>query len=610
MLPREPVGLYDNIKASEKARKRHLQVFRGQVERFHTPFHSSVSDVWRHDDYSPENHAYELVSMMIPQLVYNNPKATVRSRRFEHQLIAKGLEYGLNRWVVDNNFAEVIEPTAVDHLFNYGVLHIAETANLSLALFDKGSSPMWPKVERISQRYFIRDHLALTIEGCRYMGHQWVIDKEDLLTMAREDPDGGWHLDVIAGLPSQPDAHRATSKAPEEDPDRKQLTIYSLWVPEHEHDDDDGSGDFNGTAYTIAVARRGDETQVIDFVRAPRPFYGPRWGPYAITDVYRVPDSTYGLAPLVATEGQQRDLNRHARGISEAAARYKRLVLVDKVEGDMAGKIERNPSDLVIPISGLKKDMVFPLEIGGPPAEMVAYIETILRPRLQRNSGLSETGTGRAPSNVTASAEILADQAGDIRTDYYKLKYHRGITKALRTALWYIAMNKDTRIQLGFEESQELARDLEGAGQEVPNGEQFVIGGGDLTPIRGGGFDELELEIEPMSMERTTEGVAQMRALRMFEVVAQIAELIPMNPGVDWKGVIEWIGQAFNMPRLGEMIDVEKQMQGAPTEQSQKPGFSKTDGGSPRGNGRVGMQRPMSLEGPAQAGERRKLSVS
>jgi hypothetical protein len=89
----------------------------------------------------------------------------------------------------------------------------------------------------------------------------------------------------------------------------------------------------------------------------------------------------------------------------------------------------------------------------------------------------------------------------------------------------------------------------------------------------------LEISIEPMSMERVTEGSSQQRAMRMFEFIGQAVQMMPMAPGVNWKELISTIGNAFNMPRLGELIDVDLQMQmgGMQSQEPGQPSFSKRD---------------------------------
>ncbi len=570
-LPDSPEELLLNIRASERVRNARLSAFEGTVKGYHSPFFDQKFGIDEELAYSPENHTYELVSYMVPQLVYNNPRVSISTRRQEHHLVASGLQYAVNRWVADNNFAANIEGVAHDILFNYGVLHVTETDNPTVSLFDTGSSPLWPKVERVSQRRFIRDHMALSLEECRYLGHQWIIDKEDLLTMAEENRDDGWLPDVIQGLPTNAgDRHLARGWSSDEDPDRKELVVYDLWVPEHQGSGKKEEG-FHGTIYTIAVASGGGESEVIDFVREPRDFYGPRWGPYAVADVWKVPDDPYGLAPLVATEGQARDLNRHARASSDMAARYKRLILVDNTDGDLVEKVQYAENDLVIPISGIEKNKVIQIELGGITAHELSYLQ-LARDRLDRNSGLSEAKRGNASQGATATAEAIADEALDIRTDFIKSKFHRMIQQTLRTVTWYIAMNDQVRIALN-------PTDAQGMGVGVPELGPVMYQGGDLEPTRGGGFDDLEITIEPMSMERVTQATSQQRAMRAFEFISQVVQLMPMAPGVNWKELISTVGNAFNLPRLGDLIDVDAQMQAAGMQATGQapPSFQKKD---------------------------------
>ena len=78
---------------------------------------------------------------------------------------------------------------------------------------------------------------------------------------------------------------------------------------------------------------------------------------------------------------------------------------------------------------------------------------------------------------------------------------------------------------------------------------------GNLLYVGGYTFDDLELDIEPYSMERTSEAVQQRRMQEAVLVATQIAPLIPQLPYVRWKKLLDLIGDTINVPDLSEMVD-------------------------------------------------------
>ena len=81
--------------------------------------------------------------------------------------------------------------------------------------------------------------------------------------------------------------------------------------------------------------------------------------------------------------------------------------------------------------------------------------------------------------------------------------------------------------------------------------------GGDHDPESGATFDDLELEIEPYSMARTTEGQHQQRVMQMYQLVMQTAPMMPQMPFIKWKELLYHLGDAMNYPEIAELVDTE-----------------------------------------------------
>ena len=103
------------------------------------------------------------------------------------------------------------------------------------------------------------------------------------------------------------------------------------------------------------------------------------------------------------------------------------------------------------------------------------------------------------------------------------------------------------------------------AAKEMGMGEPYFVGG--VNPPRS--YDDLELEIDPYSMERTTEALQQRRAMEAFQIIANVASAMPTMPYVNWTALLDKMGDALNMPDLSNLVDSEMLQQMVQQQQEQ-----------------------------------------
>lgn len=538
----EKIGL--EIEAGVRERDKKLAVFRSQLRRYVSPFYES--DMGDSDeDFDPENHIYETLSFTVPQLAFSNPRVSLKSRVFGADQDISTMRYLLNAWVQDSGYGEKLVGPAYDLQFNFcaGITTREDHPYLQL---EDGSPAKTCVFKRLSQRHYVRDPGALTKEEARWEAHEWHMDKEDLIALAEEDPEGGWDLEVIKSLPEHDDAD-LDQKHNAKVPDRKQVRCYDFWVKDAITDDPalTRKAGFHGVIFTLA-AYKDDGASKMDFIREPRAFYGPPEGPYSFQWVHYVPDDAYGLSNLVAIEGQVRDLNLHARTMSRRAANRKRPLIVDEMEVDgVAQKLQDAIDDEVVGIPGFDNSKIANPEIGGLTDQDIAYTE-LARKRLERVSGLSEQQRGIAGEADSATEAAIAKEGGDIRLEWTKLQFQRFARDPLRKVAWYFHHDEEMRHALPPEAAEEL-------GAMLLPGQYLIVAGGNPTIP----FDQLGIEIEPLSMERTTTASNQRRATELFGLVTQIAQMVPTMPWVKWGDLLDQLGDAYNVPRMGELIDLQ-----------------------------------------------------
>ena len=71
-------------------------------------------------------------------------------------------------------------------------------------------------------------------------------------------------------------------------------------------------------------------------------------------------------------------------------------------------------------------------------------------------------------------------------------------------------------------------------------------------------IDRLDLTIEPYSMERTDDGIQQMRLQQMAEIVPTLAEMFAQFPFLEADNIMRQVGDWTNIPGLEQFVNMEK----------------------------------------------------
>jgi hypothetical protein len=576
-----PTGLWTEIDAAERARDRHLAGFAEQIANYHGPHYvqSEVGEV------APENHAFEYLSLTVPRCVADNPRTRVGSRRGGLAgVISEGMRHSLDRWARDSDVQTEISMCVRDMLARWGCSIVTQEPDARAS--DTDDPPYWPVFTRLSPHHVFWDAAALQLEQCRLIGHKYARDKDDLLELARSKrgKEEGWNAEVIEELVLGMGVDELGRPKGSESLMREEVVLYEVWVPENQIDGKDPKDGYHGTIYTLSPSYRGDQEGVTEegakLIREPQAYYGPRWGPYQIWGSYTVPDSTFPLGQLTATEHQTRELNSVANGMSVANSQYKRMVLVDDTDPDLQEKLEKSGQDYVVPIGGLAEKAgrnVVPIEMAGLSEHMLAY-SGLVRDRLDRVSGIHDAQRGVVTGRGTATEVSAASEASEVRTSWAQKMARKGGERALSTVGWYLYEDDRVFMELGPEAASDMGverplwfggRDYEAALQKhtgLPKALAEEVAA--MLPEKPP-FDDLELEIEMYSMTRVSEAQQKQDILGFSQLVANVAQLIPQTPFIDWGLIFKSIATSMHKPELGEIVDMQAAAQQRATEQTE-----------------------------------------
>jgi hypothetical protein len=557
-------NLWDEVKENEDFRDQFLGPdYDDKVKRYAGPG-------WRKDvdtiDF--ENISQEWISMFLPLLASGNPRCRgTTPRRGVPQLLARAVQLAQNRNMELTNFKGLIELMAVDWAFKWGCAITSSEPRPGYRHLD--DPPYRPATYRLSPTRFIADFAsALTPDEMRFKGHMLIRDKDDILKEAKAKPTLGWNTKLVMSLPEDRTRadryqhHRVSNK-------RREVELYEIWVPEHTLEtavDEDGDEftpteeeGFYGTIFTIARYGNatGNQPRSSEYLRAPRPYWGPRSGPYTFGGYLPVPDNTIPLSPIAGFEAQSEELNAQRRAITAAIERYKRFIAVDgSVSEDTADKV-RDVEDLEVAVfegmSGSVRDHMQQVEIGGITQQHLMHLQ-VLRQGLDKVAGMSDPQRGTGSGFDTATEAAIASQASGQRFGYMTEKFTQTIVQQIiQKESWYVINDPSYREHLG-DEAAGMFQDPD-TGEPVE--EVIYEGGGDNVHL----LEEMDIRVEPISMRYTSEALEAERSMKMDNWLLTWLPILPqVAPYVNLDLMLEMKAEELGDPRVKDMI-LQEQLQ-------------------------------------------------
>lgn len=549
----DPDRLIEEQRADAKARDDRLAGVKDIMDRYPGPWWDGAPGPGA--TFDSENASFEYISFAMGQLVWANPRVRVTTRRHRAQaMVAEAIHWATNRWIVDSDYKTVLEDLAVDYCFSWCVSHVAPERRPET--YEAEDPLYWPQVSRISQWDFGFDRRAPTWRRARELWHKYRLDKEDLLERARLDrqrpPDQreGWDLAAIRELStsSHLDIERRRSYKRAfgeiEGPDRGEVELLSFYIPGVRLPNEPGPEDgFNGTIATLGVGVGGAAA----FVIPPRPFFGPRWGPYSVSGSYIVPDCPFPLSVLMASAGHIEQATRISQAVDAQVQARKEFILVGAQDRELAATIANAKERHVYfarQIQDLDK-LVRQLKMGGTDQHSLAAEDRAIGKR-NRAMGMDDVQRGSVTGTGTATEVTLATEAALGRQGHVKGRFQDGRRRELKTIAWYLYHMDDIVFPLGAEAVDALGLD---------EGDEAWFAGGDYEDGSGTTFDDLQLEIEPYSMERPSETFLRQRGELLSNVLASLpAFAMAQQMGGDVKGLMDAYGDAYGFPQLSRMF--------------------------------------------------------
>lgn len=555
MLSLDPLRVLEEVKSQAHARDEHLNGVQLLLDAYPGEWWSRGGVSGEAELHNPENASFEYLSYFLGQAVWQNPRWRVTTRRPRaQQMVAEAMGFYMNRWSVDSELKTTLEDLAVDFSFGWGVSHVSPQPTPET--YESEDPVLFPQLSRISPFDHGWDHRAPAYRRRRMEWHRYMIDKADLVERAQEDrrlpkrKREGWDLGAIRELNEttamdsrlRSKAWARSNDVGWSDPDREQVEVLEVYFPGMQLDGEPGPEDgFNGTVASYGIGQGSDTGAVV--IRPPRPFFGPRWGPYTLYGAYIVPDSPFPLSLLAACGGHIEQSSRLAKAIDRQVEAYKRLLITD--DAILAKLIRDGKNDHVYthPMPRPGEHVAEFTQGGTEQGNVAAEMRSIAK--RDRIMGFAENQRGRTTGD-TATDVTYANEAAQSRQGYVRDRYQDGVRRTGRTVAWYAYYTDEIVTPLGEEAWEAL-----GLGED----EEAWFEGGEFEPGSGLTFDDLGLEIEPGSMERPSEqamarqGETLLGILNMLPAIAAAGQV-----GGDVKGILDELGKAGGIHQVSRLF--------------------------------------------------------
>lgn len=546
-LPTDAHGWLEEIRADEAERNKRLDTAKKMVEGFHgVGYKGEKSEGYN----NPENHAFKMVSSILPVLAYSNPRVTIGSNKAgQTQEWIQALQHGMDQWVRLTRFHRLAEKLATDYCFSWG--GTIKSVRVRPGFEESEDPPQWPQLARLSPHQWGWDRLAYSFEEKRYAWHKVIIDHDELIEIALrdaelpEDEREGWDVEIVRGMAER---EGTGLNRPSEDMRDGEVTYYEVWcVSAKVKDENTADLGYNGAIYRFAesTAFKDDSgykkggSRIGREICKPFDYWGPRAGPYTLYGCFTVPDQSWPLSVLMATYAQEQELNEVARHTNQAARDYKRCVAGD--DEDFVNAVKDAEHDNVFYHPNLIASKLETFEVGGVTDQMIAQ-EARLRDALERNSGLTEVEQGNL-SGVTATESSIAATAASKRQSFYVRKFGDSARADMEGIIWFLANNDRIEYDLPPEVAEEMGLGDQGA---------VFVGGPERE--EQGTIDDLEATIDIRSMGHMSAQENAQDAMNKLSVVSELAMLAAQSP-VNAEALARDIGEKNGWPDLPELID-------------------------------------------------------
>lgn len=447
---------------------------------------------------SPINLIFSAVTTLIPNLVFNDPRARVSTDVLAYRNYADLLAEAVTMVCKRSRFRETLRLTVSDAIFMAGFIKTGLAVGEQVIEFGDGVDVNLtePFIERVSPDDMILDPAARHWDEQAFVGNRFRADVDKLIEIGYGDPDKLNQLAYELSYKSNLDKVEGITQPPMPDEPRRYVDLAEIWIPAENR------------VVTLPCKPGATFTEFI----VDREYTGPPRGQYHMLGFVEAPDNLLPIAPA----GIWYDLhilgNRIARKLARQAERNKRILAYeDEAEEDAEAVADANDGETVRVQS---VDRIREIEFGGASERAYEWMNWI-KTTFGDQSGVVEHLRGVDAAAPTLGQEQIIQANTSVRIGDMQNLVYAFAGKAMSDIGFYL--HTDPLIELP------LVRRVNGV--EVQDY---------FTPdARVGEWYEYNLSVEPYSMARVDASTAIRRKLEFATTVvpAAVAAQTQLGPG-------------------------------------------------------------------------------
>lgn len=525
----------------------HFRVERKDAVRTYVGGHWSA-------DGSPQKVPLNLLSLYTQivgrSLVPKEPRALMSTFNRKHKPAVSAMESWANREIVKMGLRDTLQRVVVDSLFSIGIMKVA--------LVDPEHSSLWawdipagtPYAERVDLDDFVFDTHARDFREASYIGHRYRVPLASVKDNKRFKPKVREHLHESEDSPYNREGdervtgmQRTTKTSVEFE---AMVDLWEIYLPRHRvicvipDDQVNGAASHEGGAFDDSVL------EVKDWV-------GPPCGPYHFLSFGVVPGNAMPKSPLQDLIDLHTVTNELYLKLMRQGERQKDILTVQGQADEDGNRIMQANDGDIIRLDNPDRTKI--ASFGGPNQNNL-QLAIHLKDVFSYMAGNLDAMGGLSPQAKTLGQDrMLAESASRTVADMQETTACF-VSKALGALGWYwwhdpFRVMRTEHTVLGLPESS-ITREV----YPMPREGQRQPG----KLYRDGSWDELELKVDPYSLQYQTPSQRLQAIMGLFErIVAPMAALLQQQGIVpDMSKLLQIIAKYGDLPEIVDILTVQE----------------------------------------------------
>lgn len=473
----------------------------------------------------PLNMIYQAVTTLVPNLVFQNPKAMVNAEFLAYRQYADILGLAVDRVLSELDAAFMLRKLVTDSLFlagfsKLGICSSSQFLYLDNQYHDTGQV-YW---DRIDADDMILDPAARCLEECRLIGNRFrapkaMLKEQGIFTEQQINSLSNRYEDNLGPGPVSGIGGSAELMEEAEDlHDHGELV--ELFLPEEE----------------VLVNMPWGGGEVAPEIMRVVDYEGPEEGPYDLLGYAFVPDNILPVAPSMIWYDLHVLGNRIARKAARQAERNKRMLVYTANAWEDAQDIIDTPDGDAVRVDDVNE--VKELEYGGVTEDAYNYIEWCKSNFAEMAMNI-DLLSGTSSDEATATQAQMLQQNTSVRLADMQQMVYRFVERGMRKIAYFL--HTDPLIELP------LIKRVQGVDTQVI-----------YTPeMREGDWFNYNLTVKPYSMARQDPN-AKLRRIMEFcgNVIPALTQaFMQLGPIFNLEGAINLVAREIGLDEKDELLN-------------------------------------------------------